>query len=731
MTERIRFLREQTLTSKNKIARRPIPFHSTANEKGGIPVRKALALKWMFDTMPVYIGEKELIVGTRTYYQPHADNADGHSVCDYSQWAYPEFINIADIEKFGENACYMNKTHYTPDFAMLLEKGIGGIIEQAQLRKEDKTLKAQNIEFLDSVIIAYTGLKNLVLRYADHAKQLSDNTDDDNEKARLSEIERICRKISEGKPDTFREAIQLLWFGHLGTMIESFIFINYGRLDVILGKYLKDTPFAEGEELIACLLLKMYDQADLNDMSVLNKHEGQLVITLGGVDEKGENAVNDVTMMFLNAASFTKLPEPEINLRISSKNPPEFLDKAAQMTVDGCNFVSYYNDDLFVEALIYGGAEAQDARCYGFDLCQDINFPGKSSSWVVHNISLAHELMNMLCEKDDFDSFDELLSSFKSRVAKVISDGINWYNATGEHMMLYRDGRYDEFFHAVKNKGMPTSWDGRSPMCPLPLLSALYHGTVENAVDMTLEGYMLKHRGSMVGTAVEAVNSLAAIKKVVFEEKQYTLEQVVKACKEDFFGEEILRSVLWNAPKWGNDDEYVDSIAKELLEFCLVRFNECRTFSGGRVFSGIHQPHPVTTGQGLMATAEGRRAGAPVAVTMTAENGTMKNGATAALKSASVFDTKLLQWNYCCMVNYYASVFAGESGKDNFKKLLLTYFKRGGMQHQPNVLDANELKKAQLEPERYKDLVVRLWGVSAHFVDIPKEMQDEMIARLS
>ena len=109
----------------------------------------------------------------------------------------------------------------------------------------------------------------------------------------------------------------------------------------------------------------------------------------------------------------------------------------------------------------------------------------------------------------------------------------------------------------------------------------------------------------------------------------------------------------------------------------------------------------------------------------------MKNGATAALKSASIFDPMLLQWNYCFMVNYYASVFSGLNGKDVFKKLLQTYFRRGAVQHQPNVMDADALRKAQQEPEKYKDLIVRLWGVSAHFVDLNRELQDEMIARLS
>ena len=235
------------------------------------------------------------------------------------------------------------------------------------------------------------------------------------------------------------------------------------------------------------------------------------------------------------------------------------------------------------------------------------------------------------------------------------------------------------------------------------------------------------------GTSTEAANSLAAIKKTVFDDKRYTLDEVVDACNENYKNEggEILRNILWNCPKWGNDDDYVDSIAKDLFEFCLRECEKYKTYYGGKVLGGIHQPHPVATGKGLMATPEGRCAGMPVAVTLTPESGSAKNGPTATLSSASKIDSSLIQWNFCVMVNYFSSVFKGNNGKETFKALLCGYFKRGGMQHQPNVTDAEELRRAQAEPEKYKDLIVRLWGVSAHFVDLPKELQDEMIARFS
>ena len=372
---RTEFLREQTVSGANKCRRTPIWPMSVAEEDCSLSERKALALKRIFDNMPVYIGPKELIVGTRTLLPAKEGNEDGHDPMEYGLGTWIPYLTDAEIEKFGQNQSYSNITHYTPDFGIILHKGIDGILREAEEKKKDPALLPLNREFLSAVIIAYTGLKGLILRYAEEAVSLAAGADDA-EKAELTEIARICRKISGDAPETFHEAVQLLWFAHLGTILESFEFINYGRLDVILGEFLGDTPRDEAAQLIDCLLLKMYDQADLN-ITYLGRYAAQLVVTLGGVLPDGENAVNDVTMLFLDAIDRVRLPEPEFNLRINSKNPPEFLDRAAELTISGCNFVSYYNDDLFVASLHGAGIPLENAREYAFDLCQDINIPGK------------------------------------------------------------------------------------------------------------------------------------------------------------------------------------------------------------------------------------------------------------------------------------------------------------------------------------------------------------------
>jgi len=730
---RTEFLREQTLSGKNKCKRAPLPKISVADVGLSLPERKALALTEIFERMPVYIGEKELIVGTRTLFTPNKGNEDGHSVFEYSLPTKIPYASGEDVESFTKDLSYKNKTHFTPDLGIVLKKGIDGIIEDAKEKMKEPGLNSVNTEFLSSVIIAYTGLKNLILRYSYEALTLAEGAEGD-EKENLLTVSRICKKISGERPESFREAVQLLWLTHLGTIIESFEFINYGRLDVILGEYLKDTPRDEALQIIECLLLKMYDQADLCT-TYLGNYAAQLVVTLGGVLANGENAVNDVTMLFLEAVGKTRLPEPEFNLRISSKNPPCFLDKAAELTVSGCNFISYYNDDAFVESLTRAGIPAEDARCYGFDLCQDINIPGKGDFWLVGSISLAQKLMSVLNGEDRqyFPTFDSLLSKFKEIISTSVRMTVCAYNSAEEHMSLYARDRRKEFFSGIKNSGKPADRKGCTPFAPLPLLSGLYHGCIENALDVTLEPYPIKEKGLYFGTATEAVNSLAAIKKTVYDTRLFTLDEVVSACRSDFEGErgKLIRRALWKCPKWGNDDDYVDSIAKDVLEYALGECKKYKTFLGGQVLGGIHQPHPIPSGAALCATPEGRHAHAPVAVTLTPESGSMKNGPTAVLCSAAKIDPMLVQWNYCVMVNYFASAFRGNGGKETFKSLLEGYFRMNGLQHQPNVLDVEELRAAQLTPEKYKDLIVRLWGVSAHFVDLPRELQNEMIARFS
>lgn len=524
MTELTAFLREQTLTGANKCRRAPLPPEwSVAEEPVSLPERKALGLKKIFECMPVFIGERERIVGTRTFYRAQEGNEAGTDFFSYHLNAGIPYVTTKEVELFGEDQSYCNKTHYTPDYSILLEKGVGGILKEVEEKEKESGLSRRQREFLSSVRISYTGLQQLILRYAREAEALSEAAQGE-ERKRLQEICNVCSHIAEGKPRSFYEAVQLLWFGHLGAIIESFEFINYGRLDVILAPFLGSTPRQEALQLLECLLLKMYDQVDITE-SYLNKYAAQLVVTLGGVHPDGTNAVSEVTMLFLEAVDSVRLPEPEFNLRINRLNPPEFLEKAAELTVSGCNFISYYNDDRWIENLIKAGIRPEDARDYGFDLCQDITIPGKADFYTTGGLSLAESLMDFLKANREFPSFEALLSGWKKVLQCQIRSMTESFNRAQAHVFLYRDGKEEAYFEQIRDKKAPADWCGRSPMSPLPYLSALYHGTIEQAEDLIYESYPVKAKGMMFGTATEAVNSLAAIKKVVYEKKSVLFQK--------------------------------------------------------------------------------------------------------------------------------------------------------------------------------------------------------------
>lgn len=728
---RTEFLREQTITSKNKTARRAIPKDwSTAKLECSLPERKALGLKMILENMPLFIGEKELIVGTRTFFGEVEGNEDNHDVSEYKLHAYPSYVNEKDIQHFGFNEEFMNKTHATPDYAIILELGIGGIIANARKKLKQKDLSQDNIDFLNSVIIAYEGLSILIKRYSNYAKELAQTENNIKRKEELLKIFAVCENISLKPPCDFYEAVQLFWFAQLTTIIESIQFINYGRVDVFLNPYLGNMDRGNAQQLIDCVLLKMYDQVDIHE-SYLSDYAAQLNITIGGVLRNGEDAVNEVTYMIIQGIKEVNLPEPEVSIRANSKNPPEFLERCCKLSVKGYNYLSYYNDDVFIDSMVKAGVSIEDARDYSFDLCQDMTFAGRGDLYNSGATSIAFELMNFLEDSTEYTNFNRFLEGFKDHLKQNIHDQINGYLAVEKAFSEYKKGNKKYYFDMVKSNGLRPNLQGKSLMSPLPFLSGLYHNCIESATDFTLDGYPLQHKGYIIGCLTEGINSLAAIKKLVFDGEKYSLQQVYEACKVDFENYEVTRQELWNAPKWGNDNDYVDLIGKEIIEFCCKEITKFDTYSGGKFLAGVHQPHPVATGKSLCATPDGRRNKAPVAVTLTPESGTMKNGPTATLKSASKINHDVCQWNFCVMITYYASTFEGNDGYKIFMNLLKSYFKRGGLQHQPNVLNPDKLRDAQINPEKYKDLTVRLWGVSAHFVDLPKELQEEVINRLS
>ncbi len=746
---RLELLRKNTRDSVHAQARVCIDETlSTKDMPISLAERKAHSIKMVLEQMPLYIGEAELIVGSRTLYGRTEDTGENKSCFHYV--AMPPYVNKEDVEYFGFNHQNVSKAHYAPDFSILLNLGIDGIIAKAKSAKGTYDVEDQT-EFANSVIIAYEGLKTLITRYSQYAKQMAKDSD---RKEELLEIAQICENISSKPASNLREACQLFWFGYMATLIENFQFINYGRVDQVLNPFVADESPEQLKEIMGCLLLKMYDQLDLVlvDKNLMGKYSAQHNITIGGVKRDGTDGCNKITEAILDALSVTRLPEPLVSIRVSKDSPEWLLQKSAALTISGMNCIAYYNDELVVDSLNSAGIAIQDARDYGFGLCQDVLIPGRGDHYCSGGANLTFLLLDTVKENANKElTFDEFYAIYKAKIIAEIDANLEAYNRWEHSIIEYNKGNRDTYFEYLKEGKLiadEPSWGLSAAqaaknesaeedselyiqtlMSPLPFTSSVYHGCIESGTDITRCGCERKDKGFMITGVVVAINSIAALKKVVFEDKRYTLGEVYEAMQANYEGYEKMRQYLWNAPKWCNDDDYADEFAVEIIKMATAQVNKYKTPSGGVHLAGPHQPHPVFAGRNIPATPEGRFAGMPIPVTISPENGTMKKSVAEAMKSASKIDSKSQQWNSCLMLQYYSSTFSEADGPKKFADLLKAYHSLGGVQHQPNVVDMAKLKQAQVEPEEYKDIMIRMWGVSAHFVDLPRDVQDEFISR--
>lgn len=712
---RIENLKERMVNSDHKIARQALPKEwSTADMDCSITLRKAYAIKMMLDKMPVYIGDEELIVGTRTLYTKR-DNSEDNSNMDLV--ALPTYLKEEEIKKYAIQYPGSSKGHYTAGYEKLLGVGIQGVINEAKNSMEQHSLQRKK-DYLASIILVYEGLSNLINRYGKYAEDLAKEEKNSQRKGELLKISQVCKHIAYLAPLDLYEAAQLFWFSHLSLLIENYMFMNYGRIDQFLYPFYKGSEPKEAQQLIECLLLKMYDGVDLFDGHI-GTYSAQHNITLGGITKEGEDGVNHLTYAILEAIEKIRLPEPQISIRLHSKNPESFLHKCTQLSVAGLNCIAYYNDDVFLKSMIKAGIKEKDANDYGFDLCQDITIPGRGDFFTSGTSDLTLLLLEAMKQGQEVKSFDEFMIVYKKVIAKDIKETIAKYNKEEEEINSWNEGEDIPIEGQVAQ--VITS--------PLPLTSALFEGCIETGTDLASIGCRIKDRGYMVMNPVIAINSLASINQFVFKEKRYTIKEILEACENNYEGQEILGQRLASGPKWGNDDDTVDLPGVEILEFACDEVLKHRTANGARHLAGIHQPHPVAYGRQIGATPQGRRSGEPIPVSLSPENGTMKNGPTAAFQSAAKINPMKNQWNNCVMLQYFDSVFNDQKGNEIMSHLIKSYFAMNGTQHQPNVVNVKDLRAAQQNPDQYKNLIVRLWGVSAHFIDLPKQIQEEFIMR--
>ncbi|MFH1775609.1 MAG: glycyl radical protein, partial [Chloroflexota bacterium] len=782
-TDRVQSLKERCLRTPRRISgERCYLFTEYFKQSDGeaIEIRRAKALAKVLAEMSIAIHEGELVVGAQTKYlrggnaypefscqwikeemDTYADREIGkfqvgeedrellHKSVDYWQGrTEQEKIKALWREEFGSWADDCNEDVITTieprssaiagrqvsDYEKVLKNGLEGIIAEAEKRiRELKILTSADIRkrhFLKGAIISCEAVIKHAARYAELASEMSKEEANPARKRELAKIAEICRWVPARPPRTFHEALQSFWFVHVALEIEmTYQGYTPGRFDQYMYPfYRKDIDegrltWEEAGELLGCLWVKFEQIQEViptkrTEITGTNMFQN---ITIGGQTRDGRDATNELSYLILDVTEDVRQTQPTITVRYHDGLSDRFLVRAAEVVRGGTGMPAWVNDKAAMTSLASYGVPLEEARNWCPVGCVEYCLPGSSAHSGLGLVHIPKMLELALHNGIDprtgkqmglptgdplrFSTFDELMAAFKKQV-----------DFFTERIIYLKNIRY-----AIA-----------ADLNPLTFASALVTGCIESGKPDCMGGARYScfitgyHPFGMVNTG----NSLTAIRKLVFEEKAISMAELLEALAANFEGREELHRRLQNAPKYGNDDDYADMMVSEVWQTCLESAAKNMTFAGtpASAYSAgvtIHYGLGKVTG----ALPDGRKAGEPLAsASMDTFPGTDKNGPTAVIKSASKMNT-LRALATLFNLKFQPASLKDRVGIMKFLNLIKTYFDLYGYHIQFNVVNRETLLAAQKEPEKYRDLIVRVAGFSAYWTDLAKAVQNEIISR--
>ncbi len=725
---RIEFLRQQMLdVSHNKYrVRKPLSiFDGNGNHDKPVVIRKALGFALILQEMPIFIQDNELIVGGRTLFMPRKEDmqfwddeevkrnleflpdAETLAVDSPGFEFYPRYATDEERargKEVGIGEGYVT-SHCTAGYGKVLRLGFGGIKKQASDHLQELAPESDQANFLNAVIVCMDASISFIQRYEEEARRRASQTENQQQKEEFETLADMCGRIKTQPAESFHEALQLFFFTHVFILIESYSLMAPGRMDQYLYPYYQQDIESgrlsreQALELLTCLFIKM------NDTSDLHTDNGQNIM-LSGLKPDGEDGTNELTYLCLEAYEMVSLTDPQINIRYHEKTPQELFDRAMAVKILGPKPM-IYNDRAVIQALQNVGVTLEDARNYCIDACQDLMVEGKSDFYPIfagiYGVHLLTVMERVVDRLTDFSSFEKFWNTLKDEITADVK-------------------RYVEKANQA-DRMLPK-------ISPTPVLSATLEGCVESGRDKTEGGTLYNFTGFVGGGLINVANSAAAVKKLVFEEQRVSAADIVRAIQQDFEQDEALKQMLKNkAPKWGNNDDYVDQLAYELADHFCTEVLKYKNPRGGWFVPGLFTHHQTRLGIAARSTSDGRKKGEPLAMYLAPSIGTEKKGPTGVILSASKLDQSKCPMGTSLDLTFYASSIQQPEGLEKLKALIKTYMDKGGIEFQVNTLDREVLREAQKHPDQYRDLVVRVWGFNAYFVSLKPEYQEEFIAR--
>ncbi len=610
--------------------------------------------------------------------------------------------------------------HLIPGFDRLLTLGFGGLAVAARARL---VAGGEGLDFVQASLIVCEAATAYIRRYAACAAEMADAASRPDERRRLARIANACRHVATEPPRDFFEAVQLLWLGQEITICEHESgSLSLGRLDQYLYPwYRRDVAAgaldqAEAAELIEALWCKFGH--------VRRSFQN---VTLGGRAPDGAYAANELSHLCLRATRRLRMDQPLISVRWSPEMPAEFW-AAVQATVEtGTGFPALFNDEIAIAAMERAGVAAADAENYGLVGCVELSVPGREYAQTeALRVNWAKVLELMLNDGCCTLTGEQLPLAQPRRLDEIetFADFLTWYRAELAH------------FLDLGIRGLNLLDAAWPSLLPAPFESLLMAGCLESGRDVTAGGTQYNLSSVNALGMADAADSLVAIDRLVFRERCITLPDLAQAVRNDFAGAESLAARASAGPHYGNDVDEPDEIVALLVE------DFCRQVDGGRDKRGYHNPrggrfqagmysvhHHATRGKLTGALPSGRRAGLSLANALSPCQGRDTTGPTALILSTTKLDHTMMGNGMVLDLKFHPSFFEDESRRLAFRALVESYFDMGGMEIQFNVISRETLLAAQSSPQDYRDLLVRVSGFSAYFIDLEPELQAEIIAR--
>jgi len=780
MNERVERLRQQSIDTKPYISTERAElvtefYRDGAARENSRPVFRAMVFKHLMQHKTICIGEGELIVGERgpapkatpTYPElcchtlEDLDVLDGRertsfAVSDEVRRTYRERIipfwsggTIRDrlfammsepwtgafeagvftefMEQRAPGHAILDDKIYRQGF-LDVKRRIAehrqslDFLRDHQAYEKDEELRAMDI-CCDAIIL-------FARRHAELASQMADEEPDPARRRELLQIAEVCSHVPADAPRDFQEALQCYWFVHLGVITElnTWDSFNPGRLDQHLYPfYVKD--LAEGsltkeraEELLQCFWIKFNNQPAPPKVGVTEEQSGTYtdfaLINIGGLKPDGSDAVNELSYLLLDVIEQMQIIQPSGCIQLSKRNPQRFLNRACRVIRTGLGQPSVFNTDVILKEMLHDGKTMADARAGGPSGCVTISAFGKESCTLTGYINWP-KVLELACNNGvdprtgrqlgpatgdpaAFGSFDELFAAYRKQLEYFVE------------LKIAGNNRIERLF---------------ANEMPAPYMSLLMDDCVARAKDYHDGGprYNVTYiQGVGMGSITDA---LCAIKFHVFDHQTVPMEELLSVLRADFEGREDLRQLLLNkTPAYGNDDDYADDIAERVFNVYYDVLNGRPNTKGGKYRVNLL---PTTVhvyfGSVVGATPNGRRSGEALSEGISPSQGADVNGPTAVIKSAARIDHARTGGTLLNM-KFSRHTLDGE-GLDRMADLIRSYFVMDGHHVQFNVLEAATLREAQERPEEFRNLIVRVAGYSDYFVDVGRELQDEIISR--